>query len=288
MTKTPNISEREATEIQAANDSRKPTVVFIHGLWLLASSWHKWVDLFEKEGFATVTANWPGDPETVAQANQNPQSMAKRSINEVADHCQSIIEKLDRTPILVGHSFGGLIVQILAGRGLAEASVAISPAPFRGVLPLPMSTLRSTFPVLSNPLNRVRTVRLSYDQFKYGFANAVDEAEARKLHAKYHVPAPGLPLFQAALANILPWTQAKVRTRAAGRGPLLIIAAEADHTVPLSISRASYRLQRKNKALTELVEMKGLGHSLVFDGGWEGAAKKALEFVARTRSGDNE
>jgi pimeloyl-ACP methyl ester carboxylesterase len=281
MTLTSNITARETAEIQAANASGKPTVVFIHGLWLLASSWHHWVDFFEKEGFATVTVDWPGDPETVALANANPGPMAKKSINDVANRCQSIIEKLDKKPILIGHSFGGLMAQILAARGLAKASIAISPAPFRGVLPLPISTLKSSWPVLSNPANRGRAIALTYKQFRYGFANAVPEAEAKSLHAAYHVPAPGMPLFQAATANLNPWTQAKVNTRAANRGPLLIMAADKDHTVPVSISRASFRLQKRNKGLTEIVEMQNRGHSLVFDSGWEEVAKTALAFISR-------
>tara|TARA_R110002126_G_scaffold67646_9_gene171248 strand:- start:744 stop:1598 length:855 start_codon:yes stop_codon:yes gene_type:complete len=284
MTVKPNISAREIAEIQAANASEKPTVVFIHGLWLLASSWHNWVDLFEKEGFTTVTANWPGDPETVAQANANPETLAKKSITEVADRCQTIIEQLDTKPILVGHSFGGLMAQILAARGLALKSVAISPAPFRGVLPLPISTLKSSWPVLSNPANRRRAIALTYKQFRYGFANAVPEVEAKSLHSTYHVPAPCLPLFQAATANLNPWTQAKVNTQFAGRGPLLIIAAEKDHTVPLSISHASFHLQKRNKSVTEIVEMQNRGHSLVFDGGWEYVAKKVLDFISHNPS----
>ena len=281
MTVTPNITARESSQIGAANASGKPTVVFIHGLWLLAGSWNNWIAYFEKAGFATVAIDWPGDPETVAAAHANPGPMAKRSVTEVADHCQSVIEKLDTKPIIVGHSFGGLMVQILAARGLAKASVAISPAPFRGVLPLPFSVLKATWPVLSNPANRGRAIALNFKQFRYGFANAVPEAEAKSLHSDYHVPAPGLPLFQAATANLNPWTQAKVNTRFADRGPLLIIAAEKDHTVPLSIARASFRLQKKNKGPTEIVEMQNRGHSLVFDSEWEGVAKTAMDFITR-------
>jgi pimeloyl-ACP methyl ester carboxylesterase len=284
MTNTPNITAREAAAIETANASGKPTVVFIHGLWLLASSWNNWVDYFEKAGFAAVALDWPGDPETVAQANANPASMAKKSIIDVADHCQAVVEKLKIKPIIVGHSFGGLMAQILAGRGHAKAAVAISPAPFRGVLPLPFSVLKATWPVLSNPANRGRAIALTYKQFRYGFANAIPEAEAKTLHAEFHLPAPGMPLFQAATANLNPWTQAKVNTRFAGRGPMLIIAADKDHTVPLSISRASYRLQSKNQSPTEIVEMQGRGHSLVFDRGWEDVAKLALEFTSRRAS----
>lgn len=282
MTVTPKITAREAREIEAANASGKPTVVFIHGLWLMASSWNAWVDFFENAGYATVALDWPGDPETVSQAHADPKTMAKKSVKGVADRCQFVIETLNTKPIIVGHSFGGLMVQMLAARGLAKAAVAISPAPFRGVLPLPFSVLKATWPVLSNPANRGRALALTYKQFRYGFANAVPEDEAKSLHSTFHVPAPGLPLFQAATANLNPWTQAKVDTRFADRGPLLIIAAEMDHTVPLSIARASFRLQQKNNSLTEIVEMKNRGHSLVFDSGWEDVAQTALDFMSRT------
>lgn len=277
------LSTRESAEIQAANASGKPTVIFIHGLWLLASSWHNWVDLFEQAGFATVSADWPSDPETVALAHANPQALAKKSIADVADHCQDIIEQLDSKPFVIGHSFGGLLAQMLAGKGLAKATVAISPAPFRGVLPLPISVLRSTWPVLSNPMNLNRAISLNLKQFKYGFANAVSETEANSLHSTYHVPAPGLPLFQAATANLNPWTQAKVNTRHAARGPMLIISGEKDHTVPQSISRASFRLQKRNEGITEFIEMKNRGHALVLDSGWESVALKALDFISQNK-----
>lgn len=281
MTETPNITAREAAEIETANASGKPTVVFIHGLWLLASSWNNWVALFENAGFATVALDWPDDPETVGKANANPGAMAKKSIDNVVDRSQYVIEKLAIKPIIVGHSFGGLMAQMLAARGVAKAIIAISPAPFRGVLPLPFSVLKATWPVLSNPANRARAIALNFKQFRYGFANAVTETEAKSLHTTFHVPAPGLPLFQAATANLNPWSQAKLDTRFADRGPLLIIAADKDHTVPLSIARASCRLQSKNKSLTKIVEMQGRGHSLVFDSGWEDVAQTTLDFIKR-------
>ena len=284
MTKTPIISARENAEIEAANASGKPTVVFIHGLWLLASSWNNWGDFFEKAGFATVSLDWPGDPETAAQANANPNAMAKTSVNDVADRCEFVIQKLKINPIIIGHSFGGLMAQILAARGVAKGVVAISPAPFRGVLPLPFSVFKATWPVLSNPANRGRAIALNFKQFKYGFANAVSDSESKLLFSSYHVPAPGLPIFQAAMANLNPWSQTKVNTRFSGRGPLLIIGASKDHTVPLSIARASYRLQSKNNDHTEITEMQDRGHSLVFDSGWEDVAKLALDFISRKAS----
>jgi pimeloyl-ACP methyl ester carboxylesterase len=183
--------------------------------------------------------------------------------------------------VLIGHSFGGLLTQILAGRGLASASVAIDPAPFRGVLPLPISSLRAGSPVLSKPANRGRAVPLTYDQFRYAFANAVDEAEAKELFETFAVPAPGAPLFQAAAANLNPWTEVKVDTESPERGPLLIISGEKDHTVPWAVANAAYKRQRRNDAMTEIVEMAGRGHALTIDHGWREVAETALSFVRR-------
>jgi pimeloyl-ACP methyl ester carboxylesterase len=185
---------------------------------------------------------------------------------------------------VIGHSFGGLLTQILAGRGLAAASVAISPAPFRGVLPLPISALRSSSAVLSNPANRHRAVPLTYDQFRYAFANAVPEDEAEELYEAYSVPGPGEPIFQAAAANLNPWTEAKVDTKNPERGPLLIISADRDHTVPWAIANASYKRQERNEGVTEIVKLAGRGHALTIDSGWRQVADTALEFVKRFTS----
>jgi non-heme chloroperoxidase len=204
------ITDHELAQIGDANASGRTPVVFVHGLWLLPSSWDRWRTVFEEAGYATVAPGWPDDPETVAEANAHPEVFAKKSIKKVADHLDEVIQKLDAKPAIVGHSFGGLLTQILAGRGLSAASVAIDPAPFRGVLPLPISALRSGSPVLANPLNRGRAVPLTYEQFRYAFANAVPEEEAKDLYATFAVPAPGEPLFQAAFANLNPWTEAKV------------------------------------------------------------------------------
>jgi pimeloyl-ACP methyl ester carboxylesterase len=181
----------------------------------------------------------------------------------------------------MGHSFGGLLTQIVAGRGLSAASVAIDPAPFRGVLPLPISALRSSRPVLGNPANRNRAVPLTYDQFRYGFANAVSEEEAKQLYDAYAVPASGAPLFQAATANLNPWTEAKVNSKNPDRGPLLIISGEKDNTVPWAIANASYKKQKRNEGMTEIVEMKNRGHALTIDSGWREVADTALAFVKR-------
>ncbi|MEU4291360.1 alpha/beta hydrolase [Kribbella sp. NPDC026596] len=278
------ITEHELEQCKHANATARPPVVFIHGLWLLPSSWDRWATLFEENGYVSLTPGWPDDPETVVEANLHPEAFAGKSIGQVADHFEEIISGLESKPVIVGHSFGGLLTQILAGRGLAAASVAIDPAPFRGVLPLPISALKSAFPVLGNPANRSRAVPLTYDQFRYGFANAVDEDEAKHLYETYAVPAAGKPLFQAAAANLNPWTEAKVNTKNPDRGPLLIISGELDNTVPWAVANASYKQQQDNPGITEIVELEGRGHALTIDKGWHEVADTALAFLKRTTS----
>jgi pimeloyl-ACP methyl ester carboxylesterase len=268
-------------QIERANASGLQPIVFIHGLWLLPSSWDRWTAVFEEAGYATVNPGWPDDPETVEEANAHPEVFAHKSVGQVADHYAEIIGRLDKRPALIGHSFGGLLVQMVAGRGLAAATVAIDPAPFRGVLPLPISALKSASPVLGNPLNRGRAVPLTYEQFRYGFANAVDEDEAKELYETFAVPASGVPIFQAATANLNPWTEARVDTENPYRGPLLIISGEKDNTVPWAIANASFKKQDRNQAVTEIVEMPNRGHALVVDSGWREVADTALVFVQR-------
>jgi pimeloyl-ACP methyl ester carboxylesterase len=275
------ITDYEQQQIDAANAAGQTPVVFIHGLWLLPSSWDRWRTVFAEAGYATLAPGWPDDPNTVEAAREHPEVFAKKTVGQVADHFEDVIGKLAKPPALVGHSFGGLLTQILAGRGVASASVAIDPAPFRGVLPLPISALKSSRPVLGNPANHSRAVPLTYEQFRYGFANAVDEDEAMELYATYAVPAPGAPLFQAATANLNPWTEAKVNSKNPERGPLLIISGEKDHTVPWAIANASYKKQRRNPGTTEIVEMLNRGHALTIDHGWQEVADTALAFVRR-------
>ncbi|MBP2478540.1 pimeloyl-ACP methyl ester carboxylesterase [Crossiella equi] len=273
------LTTAEVQEIDRANESGLPPVVFVHGLWLLRGSWDRWRTLFAEHGYAPVAPGWPDDPETVAEATANPGVFAGKGVGAVTAHYREAIGRLRREPVVVGHSFGGLITQKLAGLGLARASVAIDPGPFRGVLPLPLSSLRAAFPVLGNPLNRGRSVRLSLAQFRYAFANAVPEEEAERLYREYHVPGSGIPLFQAATANVWPWAETAVDTRNPERGPLLIISGEHDNTVPWAIANASYRKQRRNPSVTEIVEIPGRGHSLVIDSGWREVAERALAFL---------
>jgi non-heme chloroperoxidase len=276
-----DITEHEAQQIDHANSTGRPPVLFVHGLWLLSSSWDRWRTVFEEAGYTTLAPGWPDDPDTVDEANEHPEVFAHKTVGQVADHYEDVIAKLTAKPAVIGHSFGGLLTQIVAGRGLAAVSVAIDPAPFRGVLPLPISALRSAAPVLGNPANHGRAVPLTYEQFRYGFANAVAEDEAQELYATYAVPASGAPLFQAATANLNPWTEAKVDSKSPDRGPLLIISGEKDHTVPWSIANASYKKQKRNDAVTEIVEIPDRGHALTIDSGWRHVADTALAFVQR-------
>jgi non-heme chloroperoxidase len=275
------ITEHEAEQVQRANATGRRPVVFVHGLWLLPSSWDRWATVFEEAGYTALTPGWPDDPETVEEANANPDVFAGKTVGQVADHFDEIIRGLDSKPAVIGHSFGGLLTQILAGRGCAAASVAIDPAPFRGVLPLPISALKSARPVLGNPANRNRAIPLTYEQFRFGFANAVSEEEAKELYETYAVPAAGAPLFQAATANLNPWTEAKVDSESPDRGPLLIISGEKDNTVPWAIANASYKKQKRNQSVTEIVEIPNRGHALVVDSGWREVADTALAFVQR-------
>ena len=278
---TASISEREKREIEAAYASDKTPVVFIHGLWLLPSSWANWADFFKQAGYAPLTPDWPDDPQTVQGARAEPEVVANKTLKQVAEHTTEVIAALDKKPVVIGHSTGGLLAEILAGRGLAAATVAIDPGVFRGVLPLPGSVLKGIGPFLINPLTRSRAITLTFDQFKYGWANALDEEEARELYKTYHVAGSGISLAQMGNANLNPWTQAKANTKNPDRGPLLIIDGEKDHTVPWAIANAAYKRQRRNPGVTEIVKIPNRGHSLTIDHGWREVAQTALDFVRR-------
>jgi pimeloyl-ACP methyl ester carboxylesterase len=275
------LSTSEAQQVERANSAGRQPVVFVHGLWLLPSSWDRWASLFEAAGYTALTPGWPDDPETVDEAKAHPEVFAGKTVGQVADHFEEVISGLEKRPAVVGHSFGGLLAMILAGRGLSAATVSISPAPFRGVLPLPISALRSASPVLSNPANRHRAVPLTFEQFRYAFANAVSEGEAKELYETYAVPAPGAPIFQSAAANLNPWTEVKVDSEADERGPMLVVSGEKDHTVPPAIAKASFKKQERNDAVTELASVPDRGHALTIDSGWREVAETALAFTQR-------
>lgn len=273
------ITPREAAEIAAANESGRQPVVLIHGLWLLAGSWDSWRRALEERGYAPIAVDWPDDPTSVAAARSNPDALAGKGVGQVADHVAEVIARLTRKPAVIGHSFGGLLAQIIAGRGLAAATVAIDPAPSRGVLPLPFTALKAAFPVLGNPANRKRAVTLSFDEFRYGFANAISEVEARALYEEFHVAAPGRPLFQAATANVDPGTEARADKKSRDRGPMLVLNGEKDTIVPRVLAYAAFKKQRKNPGVTEWLEIPGRGHSLVFDSGWAEVADASITFL---------
>ena len=275
------ITERELAQIERANATTATPVVFIHGLWLLPSSWDAWATLFEEAGYAALTPDWPDDPRTVEGARAEPEVLAKKTLKQVADHTTEVVDALDRKPALIGHSTGGLLAQMLAGRGLSAVTVAIDPGIFRGVLPLPGSVLKGVGPFLVNPRTRGRAITLTFDQFKYGWANALDEDEAKRLYDTFHVAGSGVSLVQMGNANLNPWTEAKVDTKNPDRGPLLIIDGEKDHTVPWAIANAAYKRQRRNPGVTEIVKMPNRGHALTIDHGWREVAQTALDFVKR-------
>ena len=275
------ITEHELEQIGRANATTATPVVFVHGLWLLPSSWQNWADLFEEAGYVALTPGWPDDPETVAEAKEDPEVFARKGIAQVANYQEEIVRRLDRKPVVIGHSFGGLLTVILAGRGLAATSVAISPAPFRGVLPLPYPALKTSSVALRNPANWNRAVPLNFDQFRYSFANLLDEDEAKELYDGYSVPGPGEVLFEAATANLNPWTEDKADTKNPERGPMLIISADSDQTVPWAMANAAYKRERKNPGVTEIVKFENRGHSLTIDSGWQEVAETALVFAKR-------
>ena len=256
-------------------------VLFIHGLWLHATSWSPWIDLFQQAGYQPSAPGWPGDPDTVDAARANPDAIAGHGIDDVVAHYARIIEGLDTRPILVGHSFGGMIAQKLLGQDLAVAAVAIDAAQIKGVLPLPLSALRATLPVFTNPANRHKAVSLTAGQFRYAFGNAIPEEESQELYERWTIPAPGKPLFEAAAANFDPHSPAKVDTANELRGPLLLITGGRDHTVPESVTRATLKQYRHSDAVTDLLEFPDRAHSLTIDHGWREVADAALSWLNR-------
>ena len=254
-------------------------VVFIHGLWLHATSWEPWTNLFRDAGYETSAPGWPGEPDTVEEARAHPENIADHGIGDVVAHYAKVVEGLDSKPILIGHSFGGMIAQKLLGQDLAAAAVAIDAAQIKGVLPLPLSSLRVTFPVFKNPANRHRAVSLTAEQFRYAFGNAITEQESNELYERWAIPAPGKPLFEAAAANFDPHSPAKVDTANELRGPLLLIMGGRDHTVPEAVTRATLKQYRHSDAVTDIMEFADRAHSLTVDQGWRTVADAALSWL---------
>jgi pimeloyl-ACP methyl ester carboxylesterase len=256
-------------------------VLFIHGLWLHATSWNGWIELFDAAGYNASAPGWPDDPDTVAEAREYPDKIADHGIDDVFAHYAKIIAALPSKPILIGHSFGGMIAQRLLGEDLAAAAVAIDAAQIKGVLPVPLSALRATLPVFKNPANKHRAVSLTREQFRFAFGNALTEQESDDLFEQWTIPAPGRPLFEAASANFNPHSPAKVNTANSGRGPLLLMMGGKDHTVPEAVTKATLKQYRHSEATTDITEFADRGHSLTIDHGWREVAQATLDWLKR-------
>jgi pimeloyl-ACP methyl ester carboxylesterase len=259
--------------------AKRTPVVFVHGLWLHAASWGDWLEHFRTAGYAPVAPGWPGDPETVAEARQHPERLAGKGLHEVVRHYAELIEQLPAKPIVVGHSFGGLIAQELLGMDLVAGAVSVDGVQPKGVLPLPFEQLKSAFPVLMNPVNFGRAVMLTAEQFHYAFGNAIPAEESAALYERWVIPAPGKPLFETAVANFNPRSAATVNTANVTRGPLLLIGGGKDHTVPVVVTRANLKLYHQAPAATDLREFEDRGHSLTIDHGWQAVADYVLEWL---------
>ncbi len=257
----------------------KAPVVFIHGLWLHASSWQPWVERFAQAGYQATAPGWPGEPASVEAARNDPDSVANIGINEATEHFAEHFKQLDAKPIVIGHSFGGMLAEKLLGEDVAAAAIAIDAAQIKGVLPLPLSALRSTLPVFKNPSNKHKSVMLTAEQFRYSFGNAVSEEESQQLFDKWVVPSPGRPLFEAAAANFSLHSPAKVNTKNDERGPLLLVMGGQDHTVPEAVTKSTLKQYRGSSAVTELVEFEDRGHSLTIDSGWSEVADASLAWL---------
>jgi pimeloyl-ACP methyl ester carboxylesterase len=265
--------------VKEGNLMSQTPVVFIHGLWLHATSWNPWMELFREAGYDPIAPGWPGEPDTVVEAREHPEYVANLGINDVTGHYADIIDRLDRQPVIIGHSFGGLIAEKLLGQDVGKAAVAIDPAQIKGVLPLPLAQLRAGLPALGNPTNLHKAVSLTQKEFRFGFGNAVSEEESNALYEKWTIPSPARPLFQAASANFVMHSHAKVNTANETRGPLLLISGLEDHTVPDVVTRSTLKQYRDSTAVTELKQFEGRGHSVTIDGGWKEVADAVLDWL---------
>jgi pimeloyl-ACP methyl ester carboxylesterase len=256
-------------------------IVFIHGLWLHSNSWQPWQQFFEQAGYTTLAPGWPGDADSVDATRANADAVADKGIDEVTNHYAEIIESLPAGPILIGHSFGGMLAEKLLGQNRGVAAVAIDAAPIRGVKALPLSALHAAWPALKNPANKHRAVSLTAEQFRYAFGNAVTEDESNALHEQWTIPSPGKPLFEAASANFHLHSPAKVETGNPDRGPLLLVMGGEDHTVPEAVTKSTLKQYKDSPAVTDILEFADRGHSLTIDHGWRDVAEASLNWIEK-------
>jgi pimeloyl-ACP methyl ester carboxylesterase len=264
----------------STNTQTPDTVVLIHGLWMTALSWEHWVDRYQGRGFNVIARSWPGMEGDIDALRADTSEIDDLGIEEILEHYTGFIEELDSPPIIMGHSFGGAFTQILVDRGLGAAGVAIDSAPVRGLLALPVSTLRSGFPVLKNPANRHRAVALSAEEFHYSFTNTLSEAESGPIYDRYAVPGPGRVLFQGALANLKRGAATAVDFKNDDRAPLLLIAGGEDHVAPASLNESNFK-HYKSSAVTEFKEFPGRSHYTLGQAGWEEVADYALDWAVK-------
>lgn len=256
-------------------------VILIHGLWIHSNSWQNWMEVYQQAGYRPMAPGWPGDRDTVAATRRNAVAVANHGIEDITENYRRVIDSIDAAPVVIGHSFGGLIAQKLLADGYARAAVAIDPGQIKGVRPVPLAQIRSGLPVLANPGNKKKAVSLTRKQFRYAFANAVPEAESDDLFDRWAIPGPGRPLFEASTANFSKTSPAAVDTKKGGRGPLLIVGGGKDHTVPEAVAKAAYKLYAGSNATTDYQSFPDRGHSLVFDHGWREIADYTLAWLER-------
>ncbi|MFD5065278.1 alpha/beta hydrolase [Streptomyces sp. NPDC058394] len=262
-------------------ETHEGTVVLIHGLWMTPLSWEGWAERYRARGYRVLAPAWPGLEGEVAEIRRNPSRVAGVGLREVIAHYEEVVRGLDEAPVIIGHSFGGAITQVLLDRGLGKAGVAVDSAPVKGVRPVPFSTLKSSWPVLGNPANRNKAIALTARQFHYAFTNTLSEQESAAVYERYHVPAPARALFQGAFANLNPRAATKINFRERRRAPLLFIAGEADHIVPAEVNKANWRLYRKSSAITDYHEFPRRSHFIIGQDGWQEVADYALEWAAQ-------
>jgi pimeloyl-ACP methyl ester carboxylesterase len=260
-------------------DNTVNTIVLIHGLWMTPLSWENWIKRYSDKGYNVLAPAWPGMEGSIEDIRRDPSALGSLGVTEIVDHYDKIIRGLDTPPIIMGHSFGGLFTQILLDRGLGAAGVALDSAPVKGILLLPFSTLRVSFPALSNPFNVNKVAALTPEQFHYAFGNLLSEEESQKVYERYAVPGPDHVLFQAGLANFNPHAATAVNFHNDDRAPLLLIAGGQDHIAPASVTKANYNLYRASKAVTDYKEFPERSHYTLGQPGWEEVADYALEWA---------
>jgi len=257
------------------------TIVLVHGLWMTALSWEHWVGRYTAKGYRVIAQSWPGMDGPIEALRRDPATIARLGIDKVVEHYERAIEGLDKPPIIIGHSFGGLITEILLDRGMGAAGVAIAPAPVKGIYFLPFSTLKVTFPALSNPANNHRAIPLTPEQFHYAFTNDMSEEESLAAYERYAVPGPDHILFQAAFANFNPHAATAVDFENSNRAPLLLISGGKDHVSPPSVVEANFKLFAKSQAITDYHEFPERTHFTLGQRGWEEVADFALDWAVR-------